>query len=107
MGEPHVHVFIRRSAEYGGRLGPIALVAGVGGFVVWLATLDSAPAVGAVGWLVGFGGMTLGLCAALASAVGLLSPERRRYALRGLLTASLGILIPAGLALLVISLAWN
>jgi hypothetical protein len=51
--------------------------------------------------------MTLGLCAALASAVGLLSPERRRYAVRGLLTASLGILIPAGLALLVISLAWS
>lgn len=107
MDEPHVHVFIRRSAEYGGKLGPIALVAGAGGFVVWLATLEVSPSVGAVAWLVGFGGMTLGLCAALASAVGLLSPERRGYALRGLVSASLGILIPAGLALLVIWLAWN
>lgn len=107
MDEPHVHVFIRRSAEYGGKLGPVALIAGGGGFVVWLATLEVAPAVGAVAWLVGLGGMTLGLCAAVASAVGLLSPERRGYALRGLLSASLGILIPAGLALLVISLAWN
>jgi hypothetical protein len=71
MGEPHVHLFIRRSAEYGGRLGPVALVAGVGGFLVWLAMLDAAPAVGAVGWLVGFAGMVLGLCAAVASAVGL------------------------------------
>lgn len=107
MGGPHVHLFIRRSAEYGGKLGPVALVAGAGGFVVWLATLEALPAVGAVGWLVGFGGMMLALCAALASAVGLLSPERRGYAVRGLLSASLGIMIPAGLALLVISLAWS
>lgn len=107
MGEPPVPLFIRRSAEYGGKLGPVALAAAVGGFVVWLATLEMSPAVGAVGWLIGLGGMLLGLCAAVASAVGLLSPDRRRYAIRGLLSASLGILIPAGLALLVISFAWS
>jgi hypothetical protein len=107
MGGPHVHLFIRRSAEYGGKLGPVALVTAAGGFVVWLATVQVSPTVGAVGWLVGVGGMMLALCAALASAVGLLSPERRGYAVRGLLSASLGIMIPAGLALLVISLAWS
>jgi len=107
MGEPHVHVFIRRSAEYGGRLGPISAVVGLSGFLVWLATFDATPAVGAVGWLAGLGGMLLGLCAAFASAVGLLSPAGRGEAARGLILASVGILVPAALAYLVIGIVWT
>lgn len=103
MDEPHVHVFIRRSAEYGGRLGPIALIAGVGGFLLWMATLQATPALAALGWLVGVGGMLVGLCAALASAVGLLSSERRAFAARGFFTASLAVLLPALVAFAVLA----
>lgn len=107
MDEPHLHLFIRRSAEYGGRIGPVALAAAAGGFLVWLIALDAAPALGAVGWLVGLGGMLVALTAALASAVGLLSAGGRGYAARGLVTSALGILVPATLAFLVISFVWN
>ena len=107
MDEPHLHLFIRRSAEYGGRIGPVALAAAAGGFLVWLIALDAAPALGAVGWLVGLGGMLVALSAALASAVGLLSAGGRGDAARGLVTSALGILIPATLAFLVISLVWK
>lgn len=107
MDEPHVHLFIRRSAEYGGRIGPVAFAAGAGGFLVWLISLDAAPSVGAVAWLVGLCGMMVALSAALASAVGLLSPTGRGLAARGLLTSALGVLVPAALAFLVISFFWN
>ena len=107
MDEPHVHLFIRRSAEYGGRIGPLALAAGAGGFLVWLITLDASPAIGAVGWLIGLCGMLVALSAALASAVGLLSAEGRASAARGLVTSALGIMIPAAAAFVVISLFWN
>ena len=46
MDEPHVHVVIRRSAEFGGRIGPVAFAAGVVGFLVWLISLDAAPSAG-------------------------------------------------------------
>jgi ethanolamine transporter EutH len=107
MGEPHVHLVIRRSAEYGGRIGPVALAAGLGGFVVWLVSLRATPALAAIGWLVGVGGMFVGVTAAVASAVGLLSSERRRFAARGIFTGSLAVLIPALLAFLVIALVWE
>lgn len=107
MDEPHVQLFIRRSAEYGGRIGPVALAAAAGGFLVWLIALDAAPALGALGWLVGLFGMLVALSAALASAVGLLSPEARGYAARGLTASALGILIPALVAFLVISFVWK
>ncbi|HEY7707982.1 MAG TPA: hypothetical protein VH968_12520 [Gaiellaceae bacterium] len=107
MDEPHVHLFIRRSAEYGSRIGPVAFAAGAGGFLVWLISLDAAPSVGAVGWLVGLCGMMVALSAALASSVGLLSPDGRSQAARGLMMSALGILIPAALAFFVISFVWN
>jgi hypothetical protein len=107
MDEPHVHLFIRRSAEYGGRIGPVALAAAAGGFLLWLIALDAAPALGALGWLVGLCGMVVALSAGLASAVGLLSRDGRRYAVRGLATSALGILIPAALAFMVISFVWD
>jgi hypothetical protein len=107
MDEPHVHSFIRRSADFGGRIGPVALAAGAGGFLVWLIALDASPAIGALGWLVGLCGMLVALSAALASAVGLLSSGGRAYAARGLMTAALGILIPAALAFFVISFIWS
>ena len=107
MDEPHVHPFIRRSAEYGGRIGPVAFAAGAGGFLVWLISLDAAPTVAAVGWLVGLCGMMIALSAALASAVGLLSSDERAYAVRSLLTSALGILIPALFAFVVISFIWK
>ena len=107
MDDPHVHHFIRRSAEYGGRIGPVALAAAAGGFLLWLIALDAAPALGALGWLVGLGGMGVALSAALASAVGLLSREGRAYALRGLVTSAFGILVPALLAFAVISFLWD
>jgi hypothetical protein len=107
MAAPHVHVFIRRSAEYGGRIGPVALVAGLGGFVVWLVALRGTPALAAIGWLVGVGGMVVGVTAAVASAVGLLSSDRRGFAARGFLTGSLAVLVPALLAFLVIALVWE
>jgi hypothetical protein len=107
MGEPPVYLFLRRSAEFGGRIGPVALVAGLGGFVVWLVSLRGTPALAAIGWLVGVGGMAVGVTAAVASAAGLLSSERRRLAARGLFTGSLAVLIPALLSFLVISLVWN
>lgn len=107
MDEPHVHLFIRRSVEYGGRIGPVALAAAAGGFLLWLITLDAAPALGALGWLVGLCGMLVALSAALASAVGLLTRDGRRYAVRGLVTSALGILIPALLAFVVISFLWD
>ena len=107
MDEPHVHLFIRRSAEYGGRIGPIALATAAGGFLLWLIALDAAPWLGALGWLVGLCGMVVALSAGLASAVGLLARDRRGYAARGLMTSALGILIPALLAFAVISLVWD
>jgi hypothetical protein len=107
MDEPHVHLVIRRSADYGGRIGPVAFAAGVGGFLVWLISLDAAPSVGVVGWSVGLCGMIVALSAALASAVGLLTPTGRGPAARGLLTSALGVLIPAALAFLVISFFWS
>jgi hypothetical protein len=107
MGEPPVYLFLRRSAEYGGRIGPVALVAGLGGFVVWLVSLRGTPALAAVGWLVGVGGMFVGVTAAVASAVGLLSSDRRQFAARGLFTGSLAVVIPALLSFVVISLLWE
>ena len=107
MDEPHVHLFVRRSAEYGGRIGPVAFAAGAGGFLVWLISLDAAPSVGAVAWLVGLCGVTVALSAAVASAVGLFSPPGRGVAGRGLLTSALGVLIPAALAFFAISFFWN
>jgi hypothetical protein len=106
MGEPAVHLFLRRSAEYGGRIGPLALAAGLGGFVVWLVALRGTPALAAIGWLVGVGGMFVGVTAAVASAVGLLSSDRRQAA-RGFFTGSLAVVIPALLSFLVISLLWE
>jgi hypothetical protein len=107
MDEPHVHLFLRRTAEYGGRIGPVAFAAGVGGFLVWLVSLDTAPSVGAVAWLVGLCGLMVALSAALASSVGLLSRTGRRLGARGLLTSALGVLVPAAFAFLVISFFWN
>ncbi|HEX2291940.1 MAG TPA: hypothetical protein VHH55_01415 [Gaiellaceae bacterium] len=107
MDEPHVHLFIRRSAEYGGRIGPVALAAAAGGFLIWLITLDASPRVGAVAWLVGLGAMLVALSAALASAVGLLFADGRAYAVRGLVTGALGILVPAGVAFVVITFVWQ
>jgi hypothetical protein len=106
MGESPVHVFIRRSAEYGGRVGPYALGAAVTGFVLWLLAADASPAIGGIGWLVGVGGMLAALCAALASGVGLLAPGHRSLAARGLVTGALGVLIPAALALAVMTFLW-
>ena len=107
MDEPHVHLFIRRSAEYGGRIGPVAFAAGAGGFLVWLISLDTAPSVGAVAWLVGLCGVMVALSAALASAVGLLSTTERGLAARGLLTSALGVLIPAAAAFFAITFFWS
>ena len=107
VNERPVHLFIRRSAEYGGRIGPVAFAAGAGGFLVWLISLDAAPRLGALGWLVGLCGMVVALSAALASSVGLLSPSGRAVALRGLLTSAGGILVPAAVAFVVISFVWS
>ncbi|HET9322978.1 MAG TPA: hypothetical protein VFO03_03810 [Gaiellaceae bacterium] len=105
MDEPHVQHLIRRSAEYGGRIGPVALAAGAGGFLVWLIALDASPAIREVGWLVGLCGMLVALPAAFASALRL--RDGRAYAGRRLVTAALGIVIPAVLAFLVISFIWS
>jgi hypothetical protein len=107
MDEPHVHLVIRRSADYGGRIGPVAFAAGLGGFLVWLISLDAAPSVAAVGWLVGLCGMMVALSAALASSVGRPSPTGRRPAARGLLASSLGVLVPAALAFFALSFLWS
>jgi hypothetical protein len=107
MDEPRVHLFVRRSAEYGGRIGPVAFVAGVGGFLVWLISLDAAPSVGAVGWLVGLCGMIVALSSAFASSVRPPAPTGRRLAARGLLTSALGVLGPAAVAFFVISFFWS
>lgn len=101
MDAPYVHTFIRRSADLGGRVGPIALGTASGGFLVWLLALNRVPSLGTVGWVLGVLGVLLGLVAALAGAVGLLSDERRR-ARTGLATGALAILIPTLLALVVL-----
>ncbi|MDF2752613.1 MAG: hypothetical protein K0S82_996 [Gaiellaceae bacterium] len=107
MDEPHVHLLLRRSAEYGGRIGPLAFAAGVGGFLIWLISLDALPSVGAIGWVVGLCGMTVALSSALASSVGLLARTGRRLAARPLLTSALRVLGPAAVAFFVISFFWN
>jgi hypothetical protein len=107
MDEPHVQLFVRRFAEYGGRIGPVAFAAGVGGFLVWLVSFDAAPSVGAVGWLVGLCGMVVALSSALASSAGLLARTGRTTAPRGLLTAALRVLGPAVVAFFVISFYWS
>jgi hypothetical protein len=107
MDEPHVHLIIRRSAEFGGRLGPIAFAAGAVGFLVWLISLDAAPWVGAVGWLVGLCGMMVALSSALASSVGPLVPTGRTRVARGVLASALAVLAPAALAFFAISLLWS
>lgn len=101
MDAPHVHVFIRRSAGLGGRLGPFALACAAGGFLVWLLAVNRLPEVGVAAWLVGVAGVLFGLVAAVAGAVGLLSDDRGR-ARTGLATGALAVLIPMGLALLVL-----
>jgi hypothetical protein len=109
MDAPHVHTFIRRSADLGGRMGPIALASATGGFLVWLLALNRMPSLGVAGWLLGVLGVLLGLVAALAGAVGLLSDERRR-ARTGLATGALAVLIPALFALVVLvalSAGWD
>jgi hypothetical protein len=107
MDEPHVHLLIRRSAEYGGRIGPLAFAAGVGGFLIWLISLDAAPSVGPVAWLVGLCGMIVALSSAIASSVGLLARAGRRLAARGLLASALRVLGPAAVAFFVISFFWS
>jgi hypothetical protein len=107
MDEPHVHLLIRRSSEYGGRIGPLAFAVGVGGFLIWLISLDAAPSVGSVAWLVGLCGMIVALSSALASSVGLLARTGRRLAARGLLTSALRVLGPAAGAFFVISFFWS
>ena len=107
MDEPHVHLLIRRSAEYGGRIGPLAFAAGVGGFLIWLISLDALPSVGAIGWVVGLCGMMVALSSALASSVGLLARTGRRLAARPLLTSALRVLGPAAVAFFVISFFWS
>ena len=107
MDEPHVHLFVRRSAEYGNRIGPVAFAAGVGGFLVWLISLDAAPSVGTVGWLGGLCGMVVALSSAFASSVGPHSPTGRRLAARGVLTSALRVLGPAAVAFFVLSFFWS
>jgi hypothetical protein len=107
MDEPHVHLLIRRSAEYGGRIGPLAFAAGLGGFLIWLISLDAAPSVGSVGWLVGLCGMIVALSSALVSSVGLLARTGRRLAARGMLMSALRVLGPAAAAFCVISFFWS
>jgi hypothetical protein len=77
------------------------------GFLVWLISLDAAPSVGAVGWLVGLCGMMVALSSALASSVGPLLSTGRTRAARGVLTSSLAVLVPAALAFVAISLFWS
>jgi hypothetical protein len=101
MDAPQVHAFIQRSADVGGRLGPIALASAAGGFLVWLLALSRLPSLGVAGWILGIAGVVLGLVAALAGAVGLLSSERRR-ARTGLATGALAVLIPTLFALVVL-----
>ncbi len=106
---PPVQTFIRRSADLGGRIGPIALASAAGGFLVWLLALNRVPSLGTAGWVLGVLGVILGLVAALAGAVGLLSEERRR-ARTGLATGALAVLIPTLLALVVLvalSAGWD
>ena len=107
MDEPHVHLLIRRSAEYGSRIGPLAFAAGLGGFLIWLISLDAAPSVGPVAWLVGLCGMIVALSSALASSVGLLARTGRTLAARGLLTSALRVLGPAAVAFFAISFFWS
>ena len=107
MDEPHVHLLIRRSAEYGGRIGPLAFAAGVGGFLVWLISLDALPSVSAIGWLIGLCGMMVALSSALASSVGLPPRTGRRLAARGLLMSALRVLAPAAVAFFAISFFWS
>jgi hypothetical protein len=107
MDEPHVRLFVRRSAEYGGRIGPVAFAAGVGGFLVWLISVDAAPSVGAVGWLVGLCGMIVALSSAFASSVGPPASTGRRLTARGLLTSALRVLGPAAVAFFVLSFCWS
>jgi hypothetical protein len=107
MDEPPVPLLIRRSADYGARIGPVAFAAGVVGFLIWLISLDAAPSVGSAGWLVGLCGMIVALSSALASSVGLLARTGRRLAARGLLASALRVLGPAALAFFVISFFWR
>lgn len=100
MDAPHVHRFFVRSAVIGHRLGPFAVVAAVGGFTVWLVSLHKTPGLAAAGWVLGALGVVLGLMAALASGMGLLSHEQRPGAIRGLAMGALAIALPTLVAVL-------
>jgi hypothetical protein len=91
-----------RYADLGGRLGPTALVAIIGGFVVWVMSVGSWPQLAALGSALGVIGSLLALAAAAASAVGLGSATRRRRAVIGLLTAGFALVLPFGLTLLLL-----
>ena len=107
MDEPHVRVFAGRSNAGAGRIGPFALAAGAGGFVLWVATLGAAPALAALGSLFGIGGMLVGLSAALASAIGRGTPEGREPGSLGSVAAQLAVLVPAVVSFLLLALVWN
>jgi hypothetical protein len=91
-----------RYAELGGRLGPAALLAIIGGFVVWMMSVGSWPQLAALGSALGVIGSLLALAAAGASAVGLASATRRRRAVVGLVTAGFALVLPFLLTLLLL-----
>ncbi len=91
-----------RYAELGGRLGPTALIAIIGGFVVWTMSVGSWPQLAALGSALGVIGSLLAFAAAAASALGLGSTTRRRRAVVGLVTAGFALVLPFVLALLLL-----